>query len=132
MKVSLKNNLLCDLVVGELEFGEEDGAVLGPPAVYHGDDLDPAPHGPEVAQVLHTPLHRLNRQIDLFKAIACYLLLNRLFDLFKAFDYIDNGQNSKFDCFKAFDYVTKYLSPFKFLSTKSLLFFLVMGQNQNM
>ena len=71
-KSRLKNHLLCDFVVGQLEFGEQDGAVLGPPAVDDGDDLDPASHCPQVAQVLHTPLHGLNSGIDLFEAIECY------------------------------------------------------------
>ena len=70
-KSLLKKNLLSDFVVRQLEFGEQDGAVLGPPAVDDGDDLDPASHGPQVAQVLHTPLHRLNREIDLCEAIEC-------------------------------------------------------------
>ena len=51
--------LLGDLIVGHLELGEEDGAVLGSPAVNDRDDLDPPAHCPQVPQVLYRPLHRL-------------------------------------------------------------------------
>ncbi len=57
---------LGDLVVAHLELGEEDGAVLRPPAVNHGDDLDPPAQGPQVPQVLYRPLHRLKQQQQWF------------------------------------------------------------------
>ena len=43
--------LLGDVLVGHLELGEEDGAVLRPPAVYHRYDLVPLPP----AQGTHVP-----------------------------------------------------------------------------
>ncbi len=53
---------LGDFVVAHLELGEQDGAVLGPPAVNHGDDLDPPAQGPQVPQVLYWTLHGLKQQ----------------------------------------------------------------------
>ena len=43
----------CDLVIGQLELGEEDGAVLSPSAVDDGDDLVTPAHGPHQSQVLN-------------------------------------------------------------------------------
>ena len=58
---------LGDFVVGHLELGEEDGAVLGAPAVDHRDDLDPPAQRPQVPQVLYRPLNRLhNKQMQKF------------------------------------------------------------------
>ena len=42
-----------DLVIGQLELGEEDGAVLGAPAVDDGDDLVAPTHGSHQSQVLY-------------------------------------------------------------------------------
>ena len=42
-----------DLLVGEFEFGEEDGAVLSPSGVHYTDDLVPrAAQGARVRQVI--------------------------------------------------------------------------------
>ena len=43
----------CDLVIGQLELGEEDGAVLSPSAVDDGDDLMTSAHGPHQPEVLN-------------------------------------------------------------------------------
>ena len=43
----------CDLVIGQLELGEEDGAVLSPSAVNDGDDLVTPAHGPHQPEVLN-------------------------------------------------------------------------------
>ena len=51
----INNHLLGDVLVGHLELGEEDGAVLRPAAVYHRYDLVatlPPAQGPHVPQVL--------------------------------------------------------------------------------
>ena len=42
-----------DLIIGQLELGEEDGAVLRAPAVDHGDDLVSPTHGSHQSQVLY-------------------------------------------------------------------------------
>ena len=62
-----------DLVVGELELGEEDGAVLGPPAVYHRDDLVPPPHRPHQPQVLYRALHTLKCRFGISFCVEFYL-----------------------------------------------------------
>ena len=49
----------CDLVIGQLELGEEDGAVLSPSAVNDGDDLVAPAHGPHQPEVLNWSLDRL-------------------------------------------------------------------------
>ena len=58
-------NMICfivsprDLVIGQLELGEEDGAVLRAPAVDHGDDFVAPTHGSHQSQVLYWSLDRL-------------------------------------------------------------------------
>lgn len=42
-----------DLIIGQLELGEEDGAVLRAPAVDHGDDFVAPTHGSHQSQVLY-------------------------------------------------------------------------------
>ena len=48
---------LGDVLVGHLELGEEDGAVLRPPAVYHRYHLVPLP---TPAQGAHVPKRGIN------------------------------------------------------------------------
>ena len=48
-----------DLIIGQLELGEEDGAVLRAPAVDHWDDLVSPTHGSHQSQVLYWSLDRL-------------------------------------------------------------------------
>ena len=42
-----------DLIIRQLELGEEDGAVLRAPAVDHGDDFVAPTHGSHQSQVLY-------------------------------------------------------------------------------
>lgn len=54
--------LPCDLVVGQLELGQQDGAVLGPPAVNDADDLVTPSHRSHQPQIFNGALHRLKIQ----------------------------------------------------------------------
>ena len=49
------------IVIGHFEFREQDGAVLGSPAVYHRDDFVSPAHRPHQSEVLYRTLHGLHR-----------------------------------------------------------------------
>ena len=59
-----------DLIIGQLELGEEDGAVLRASAVYHADDLVAPAHGAHQPQVLYGTLNRLKRA-TLINFLSC-------------------------------------------------------------
>ena len=67
--VDYKNiRLPCDFIVWQLQLGQEDGAVLCPPAVNDGDDLVPPTHRPHQSQIFYWSLNRLkNRENFAFK-----------------------------------------------------------------